>query len=59
MVNPYAADLFWTIFHSIEAGIANPISSSKWREMFVIMQKYTSSKCNYLINQGGYLTSLD
>ena len=27
----YAADYFQTIFHSFEAGIANPISSSKYK----------------------------
>ena len=27
--NPNAADIFRTIFHSFEAGIVNPISSSK------------------------------
>ena len=29
--NPYAAELPQAIFHSFEAGIANAISSSKWR----------------------------
>ena len=28
-VNPHAVDVFRTIFHSFEAGIANAISSSK------------------------------
>ena len=28
-INPNAAELFWTIFHSFGAGIANAISSSK------------------------------
>ena len=47
--NPYTAELFRIIFHSFEAGIADAISSSKWRKKNIIMQKYTSSKCNYQI----------
>ena len=39
MFNPYAAELFWTIFHSFEAGIANAISSSKWRKIITFVQK--------------------
>ena len=32
-LNPYAAEFFQTIFNSFEAGIANAISSSKWRKI--------------------------
>ena len=47
LFNPNAAELFRTIFHSFEAGIANAISSSKWQEIIQIMKKYTSSKFNF------------
>ena len=41
--NPNAAELFRTIFHSFEAGIANAISSSKWRKVMIFMSKWTFS----------------
>ena len=37
-VNPTAAGFFQTIFHSFEAGIANAISSFKWRKIFLFMK---------------------
>ena len=40
--NPCAVELFSTIFHSFEAGIANAISSSKWRKIIIFMKEYTS-----------------
>ena len=45
--NHYPDDFFKTIFHSFEAGIANAISSYKWRKRIIFKKKYTSSKCNY------------
>ena len=48
-LNPYAAELFRTIFHLFEAGIVNAISSSKRRKIIIFMQKYTS-KCYLWIN---------
>ena len=33
--NSSAADLFASIFHSFKAGIANAISSFKWRKIFM------------------------
>ena len=38
-INHYAAELLRTIFHLFEAGIANAISSSKWRKMIIFMKK--------------------
>ena len=35
----YAAKLFLNIFHSFEAGIANAISSSKWRKIIILIRK--------------------
>ena len=37
--NPYAAEILRTIFHSFEAGIANAISSSKWRKNIYVHEK--------------------
>ena len=44
IINPDAADIFRTISYSFEARIANAISSSKWRKIFMFMNKYTSPK---------------
>ena len=33
-----AVELFASIFHSFEAGIADAISSSKWRKIFIFMK---------------------
>ena len=34
-INPSAAELFASIFHLFEAGIADAISSFKWRKIFI------------------------
>ena len=39
IINPCGAELFRTIFHSFEAGIANAIPGSKWRKMIIFMKK--------------------
>ena len=44
VINPCAAELFQTIFHSFKAGIAHAISSPKWRNIIKLMNKYTSLK---------------
>ena len=36
--NPCPAQLFQIIFHSFKAGIANAISSFKWRKIFIFMK---------------------
>ena len=38
-VNPCAAELFVSIFHSFEAGIADAISSFKWMKNNIIFEK--------------------
>ena len=37
-VNPSAPEVLVSIFHSFEAGIANAISSFKWRKIFLFMK---------------------
>ena len=34
-VNPYAAEMFVSIFHLFEAGIADAISSFEWQKIFI------------------------
>ena len=38
ILNPCPAELFQIIFHSFKAGIANAISSFKWRKIFLFMK---------------------
>ena len=45
--NHYTAELFRTIFHSFEAGIANIAISAPNKSINV---KWSSAKCNYLVN---------
>ena len=47
VINTFADTLFQTIFHLFEAGIANAISSSKWRKIIIFMKKYTSLKRDF------------
>ena len=46
-----AIELLVNIFHSIEAGISNAISSFKGMKNNIISEKKTSPKLNYLINR--------
>ena len=39
IIYPFAGELFAFIFHSFEAGIANAISSFKWRKTSYIYEK--------------------
>ena len=49
-INPCAAEVFVSIFHSFEAGIANTISSFKEMKNNSIYEKYTSPKLDYSIH---------
>ena len=50
-INPFAAELFVSIFHSFEAGIANAISSFKWWKIVRIYDKIGFSNIEvYWIN---------
>ena len=44
--NPCAAELFQIIFHSFKAGIANAISSFKWRKIWLFMKNKHLPKWN-------------
>ena len=37
--NQYTAELFASIFLSFEPGIANAISSFKWRKIYILYEK--------------------
>ena len=48
------AELFVSIFHSFEAGIANAISSFKWRKIYIFMKNRHVPNWNYLINWASF-----
>ena len=46
LLNPAPAELFQIIFLSFKAGIANAISSFKWRKIFIFMKNKHLSNWN-------------
>ena len=49
-INPCPAELLQLYFSSFEAGIANAISSFKWRKILLYYEKQTCLKLKYWIN---------
>ena len=54
LINPCPAELLQFYFSSFEAGIANAISSFKWRKMDMNLWKIDMSKIKLLDQQSVY-----